>query len=85
MPKFFDTVAGHRFTEKTLPELISELKKLNENVSSATEEFLPELKRFNDNMEELIEIKKRYPEDSYGTNPGAEKALQMIVDALKEE
>lgn len=26
---FFDTVAGHRFTESTLPALINELEKIN--------------------------------------------------------
>ena len=39
-PKFFQTVMGKRFIEGVIPQLLSEMKKLNEN-----------LKRLNENLE----------------------------------
>tara|TARA_B100000131_G_scaffold321231_1_gene371358 strand:+ start:3195 stop:3350 length:156 start_codon:yes stop_codon:yes gene_type:complete len=39
-PKFFQTVMGKRFIEGVVPQVLSELKKLNEN-----------LKRLNENLE----------------------------------
>ncbi len=39
-PKFFQTVMGKRFIEGIVPQLLSEIKKLNEN-----------LKRLNENLE----------------------------------
>jgi|AntRauTorckE6833_2_1112554.scaffolds.fasta_scaffold11719_8 hypothetical protein len=83
MIKFFNTPAGHKFTEKTLPELIGELNKLNKNVSSATDDFLPELKRFNDNIEQLIELKK---DKGYTTRenildriPEPEESIEQLI------
>ena len=39
-PKFFQTVMGQRFIEGVVPQVLSELKRLNEN-----------LKRLNENLE----------------------------------
>lgn len=89
MPNYFNTVAGHKFTEATLPRLIDELSRFNTTVQSASNDFLPELKRFNDNMEEYIELQKEgkrtASENRPGDNPGAEEALREIARALTDK
>lgn len=33
---FYDTVGGRRFVDVTIPQLLKEIKKLNENISALT-------------------------------------------------
>ena len=45
-PKFFQTIMGQRFLERTIPAILSQVKQLNDNVE-----------RLNNNLEKLFEEK----------------------------
>jgi len=42
-PKFFQTIMGQRFTEGTIPAVLGQIKRLNEN-----------LERLNENLEKTL-------------------------------
>lgn len=59
MAGFFDSVAGHRFTQATLPEFNRQLAKFNQVAPKIVEDMTKELKRFNDNMEKYLELQEK--------------------------
>jgi len=52
-PKFFQTIMGQRFIEGTVPAVLTQIKRLNDN-----------LERLNDNLERLND--KEPPDETEG-------------------
>lgn len=83
---FFDTRAGHRFTNQTIPELSKELKRFNDNI----ELFIKKSDRENEALELvisqlkcLVNDRKSFVEEDADENDMFVRDIKALEIAIK--